>query len=72
MEDAKASTDSLWSSLTSDINAWVETQETFRLLDDNMQSLVTSIVSGLDLSQLDFTSFSQLKRFFKYKYTRAI
>ena len=63
VEDAKASTDSLWSSLTSDINAWVETQETFRLLDDNMQSLVTSIVSGLDLSQLDFTSFSQLKDF---------
>ena len=63
VEDAKASTDSLWSSLTSDINAWVETQETFRLLDDNMQSLVTSLVSGLDLSQLDFTSFSQLKDF---------
>ena len=63
VRQAQTDTSAIWASLTNDALAWIEVQESYRMLDDNMQSLIKTMVSGIDWAQQDFQSFDQVESF---------
>lgn len=42
-----------WSSLSSSLAAWLNTEDSYKIMSDDMQSTVQNIVNGLDWSTLD-------------------
>lgn len=54
-----------WSSLTSSIFSWLQTDSTYQILNDDMQSMVQTIINSLDFSKLDFDSWEDLQGYIK-------
>lgn len=48
-----------WGSLSSAIAAWLQTDSTYQVLDDDMQSMVQTVINNLDYSSLDFSSWEK-------------
>lgn len=46
-----------WGSLSSAIAAWLSTDSTYMILNDNMQSMIQTIVNNLDYTSLDFKTW---------------
>lgn len=54
-----------WSSLSSAISAWLSTDSTYQVLNDDMQSMVQTIINNLDYSSLDFNSWEKAQKWIK-------
>lgn len=52
-----------WSSLAGSIAAWLNTEDSYKIMSDDMQSTVQNIVNGLDWSTLDFSSWDDAKQY---------
>lgn len=52
-----------WSSLSSSLAAWLNTEDSYKIMSDDMQSTVQNIVNGLDWSTLDFSSWDDAKQY---------
>lgn len=52
-----------WSSLAGSIVAWLNTEDSYKIMSDDMQSTVQNIVNGLDWSTLDFSSWDDAKQY---------
>lgn len=52
-----------WSSLTGSIAAWLDTEDSYKIMSDDMQSTIQNIVNGLDWSELDFSSWEEAKQY---------
>lgn len=52
-----------WSSLSSSLAAWLNTEDSYKVMSDDMQSTVQNIVNGLDWSTLDFSSWDDAKQY---------
>lgn len=51
-----------WSSLSSSIFSWLQTEPEFKILDDNMQSMVQTVINNLDYSALNFESWDDAQK----------
>ena len=61
-----------WGSLSSAIAAWLSTDSTYKILDDNMQSMVQTVVNNLDYSSLDFESWDEAQEWIKDNIVESI
>lgn len=52
-----------WSSLTGSIAAWLDTEDSYKTMSDDMQSTIQNIVNSLDWSELDFSSWEDAKQY---------
>lgn len=52
-----------WSGLTQALTAWLSTDTTYQTLSDEMQSMVQSMVSNIDFSELNFDSWEQASNY---------
>lgn len=52
-----------WYSLSSSIFAWLSTDDSFKVMDDNMQAAIQNIVNNLNWSSLDFSSWNDAKQY---------
>ena len=52
-----------WSSLLSSISSWLLTDSSYRILDDEMQSVVQTVINNMDFSSLNFSSWEQLQEY---------
>lgn len=52
-----------WSSLTGSITAWLDTEDSYKTMSDDMQSTIQNIVNSLDWSELDFSSWEDAKQY---------
>lgn len=51
-----------WSSLAGSIFSWLQTDSSYKILDDNMQSMVQTVINNLDYSTLDFESWDKAQK----------
>ena len=54
-----------WNSLSSAIASWLSTDSTYQILNDDMQSMVQTIINSLDYGSLDFTSWETAQEWIK-------
>lgn len=52
-----------WSSLTGSIAAWLDTEDSYKTMSDDMQSTIQNIVNNLDWSKLNFSSWEKAKQY---------
>ena len=52
-----------WSSLLSSISSWLSTDSSYKILDDEMQSVVQTVINNTDFSSLNFSSWEQLQEY---------
>ena len=52
-----------WSSLTGSIAAWLNTEDSYKIMSDDMQSTIQNIVNSLDWGELDFSSWEDAKQY---------
>lgn len=52
-----------WSSLTGSIAAWLDTEDSYKIMSDDMQSTIQNIVNSLDWGELDFSSWEDAKQY---------
>lgn len=52
-----------WSSLLSSISSWLLTDSSYRILDDEIQSVVQTVINNMDFSSLNFSSWEQLQEY---------
>lgn len=52
-----------WSSLTGSITAWLDTEDSYKTMSDDMQSTIQNIVNNLDWSKLNFSSWEKAKQY---------
>lgn len=52
-----------WSSLGGSIAAWLNTDSSYKVMSDSMQSSVQQIINNLDWSTLDFSSWDDAKQY---------
>ena len=52
-----------WSSLLSSIASWLSTDSSYRILDDEMKSVVQTVINNMDFSSLKFSSWEQLQEY---------
>lgn len=52
-----------WSSLLSSISSWLSTDSSYKILDDEMQSVVQTVINNMDFSSLNFSSWEQLQEY---------
>ena len=52
-----------WSSLTGSIAAWLDTEDSYKIMSDDMQSTIQNIVNNLDWGELDFSSWEDAKQY---------
>lgn len=57
IETAVNSNKANWGSLSSAIAAWLSTDSTYKILSDDMQSMIQQLVNNLDYTSLDFGSW---------------
>ena len=63
IQNVQVQNKSNWSSLSSSIAAWLNTEDSYKIMSDDMQSTVQNIVNGLDWSTLDFSSWDDAKQY---------
>lgn len=63
IQNVQVQNKSNWSSLSSFIAAWLNTEDSYKIMSDDMQSTVQNIVNGLDWSTLDFSSWDDAKQY---------
>ncbi len=54
-----------WTSLSSSLAAWLNTEDSYKIMSDDMQATVQNIVNSLDWSKLDFSSWDDAKEYIK-------
>ena len=52
-----------WSSLTGSMAAWLNTEDSYKIMSDDMQSTIQNIVNSLDWGELDFSSWEDAKQY---------
>lgn len=52
-----------WSSLTGFIAAWLNTEDSYKIMSDDMQPTIQNIVNSLDWGELDFSSWEDAKQY---------
>lgn len=50
-----------WTSLSGSISAWLNTEDSYKILSDDMQATIQNIVNSLDFSKLDFKNWEDAK-----------
>lgn len=50
-----------WSSLLSSIFSWLQTDSSYRILSDDMKSVVQTVINNTDFSDLNFKSWEELQ-----------
>lgn len=54
-----------WTSLSSSLAAWLNTEDSYKIMSDDMQATVQNVVNSLDWSKLDFSSWDDAKEYIK-------
>lgn len=69
IDDAKERINKQWQKITPAINSWVQTEESFQELDDELQAIMSRMIGNIDIASLNVTDGtddlkSQIKKWF--------
>lgn len=61
INDAKSQINKQWQSIMPAINSWMQTEENFNALDDELQTIVSKMLSNIDLASLKIDGTEDMK-----------